>query len=317
MRAIVATEAGEPDVLELQQRDEPEAGPEHELVRVAYAGVNFADVVMRAGETGMPFPLLPGVEGAGTTVDGARVAWAPVKRGSSIGSYAELVAVHREQLLPLPDDISFQTAAAITLQGLTAHYLVHDIREVGPGTTVLVHAGAGGTGRTVVQWLAHLGAEVIATVGTDEKASIARAAGAAHTIVYTQVDFVDSVRRLTDRRGVDYIVDGVVGTTFKDDLRAIADRGHIAVFGRAGGLPPLFSPLELLGKSVTVAGGMMSNFLRDRQEVLRKADDVWRGVRDGWLAPVARVLPLAEAADAHRLLEGRQTTGKLVLEIER
>jgi NADPH2:quinone reductase len=313
---MVATRAGGPNVLELQGRDEPECGPDRALVRVAYAGVNFADVVMRMGETGTPFPLVPGVEGSGTTADGQRVAWAPVKHGSSIGSYAETVAVHREQLLPLPDDIELETAASIALQGLTAHYLVHDIRDVGSGTTVLVHAGAGGTGRTVVQWLVHLGADVIVTVGSEEKADIARAAGASHAIVYTRDDFVNEVRAITDGRGVDYIVDGVVGTTFRDNLRAIADRGHIVVFGRAGGLPPSFSPLELLGKSVTVAGGMMSNFLRDRDEVLRKADDVWRGVRDGWLSPlVHRVLPLEDAATAHRLLEGRETVGKLVLAI--
>ena len=316
MRAMVATRAGGPEVLELQERDEPEADSERVLVRVAYAGVNFADVMMRQHHTATPFPMVPGVEGAGTMDDGARVAWAPVKRGSSVGSYAEAVAVHREQLLPVPDDIELETAAAIILQGLTAHYLVHDICEVGPETTVLVHAGAGGTGRTVVQWLAHLGARVIVTVGTDDKASVARDAGAANAIVYTRDDFVNEVRALTDGRGVDYIVDGVVGTTFKDNLRAIADRGHLVVFGRAGGLPPAFVPLELMAKSVTVTGGLMSNFLRDRDEVLRKADDVWRGVRDGWLSPlVHRVLPLEDAATAHRLLEGRETVGKLVLAI--
>jgi NADPH:quinone reductase len=239
-----------------------------------------------------------------------------VRLGASVGSYAELALVEQEQALPLPEDIPLEVAAAVTLQGLTAHYLVHDITPVGPGTTVLVHAGAGGTGRMVVQWSHALGATVVATVGSTEKTKVALEAGADHVIVYTTQDFADEGRRLTDGRGIDYVVDGVVAGTFRDNLRAVADRGHICVFGRAGGVPEPFSPMELMQRSISVTGGYMSNFLRDRAEVLRKADDVWRGVREGWLAPhIHAVLPLAEASAAHRLLEGRETVGKLVLEV--
>lgn len=324
MRAVVATEPGGPSVLQLQERPVPVPGPADVLVRTSHAGVNFADVLMRQGRSASPFPLVPGVEGGGVVEAvgervtdvrvGDRVAWAPVKLASSIGSYAELASVGSEQCLPLPDDIDVAVGGALALQGLTAHYLATEQHPLGPGVGVLVHAGAGGTGRLVVQWAAHLGAEVIATVGSDEKAAVARAAGAAHVVNYRTGDFVEEVLALTDGRGVDYVVDGVGAGTFAGDLRVVADRGRICVVGRAAGNPETFSPLQLVARSITVSGGYMTNFLRTREEVLRKADDVWRGVREGWLSPLVHAtLPLEEAADAHRLLEGRATVGKLVL----
>jgi NADPH2:quinone reductase len=166
-------------------------------------------------------------------------------------------------------------------------------------------------------WLKHLGATVLGTVSTEDKALAATAAGLDHAIVLaTSEDPVPEVLRLTDGRGVDYIVDGVAGPMFRRDLAMVAERGRICVFGRAGGLPAAFSPLELLEKSVTVAGGFMTNFLRSRDEVLRKASDVWGGVRDGWLVPrVHATVPLEEAAEAHRMLESRATIGKLVLSV--
>jgi NADPH2:quinone reductase len=295
------------------------------LVEVAYAGVNFADVLMASGGGATPYPFIPGVEGSGRVIDvgpgvdlpvGTRVAWAPVKRASSVGSYAELEAVGVEQLLPLPDDVSLLDAAAITLQGLTAHYLANEQHPIGEGTTVLVHAAAGGTGRLVVQWAKHLGATVIGTASTPEKAADARAAGADHLILYTDVDFADEVLRITDGAGADYIVDGVGRSTFRDDLRAVAARGTICVFGRAAGPPEPFSPLELIARSITVSGGYMTNFLRTRDEVLRKADDVWRAMREGWLQQrIHSVRPVADAMSAHEELGARRTTGKLVLEV--
>ncbi|MCB0996484.1 MAG: quinone oxidoreductase [Acidimicrobiales bacterium] len=326
MRAIVASRAGGPEVLELATAPDPEPGPTDVLVEVAFAGVNFADVVMRRGEAMTPLPLVPGVEGSGRVIAigsdvtdvaiGDRVAWAPVHEASSIGSYAELAVIGAAQTLPLPPDVTLLDAAALTLQGLTAHYLATEQYPLGPGTTVLVHAGAGGTGRTVVQWASHLGATVFATVSTDDKAAVARAAGAAHTIRYDEVDFVDEVRRLTEGAGVNYIVDGVGGATFRAGIRALAERGRICVFGRAAGPPEKFSPMELFLKSLTVSGGQMTHFLRTREEVLRKADDVWRGRREGWLTPAIHgVYPLADAAGAHAALESRGTTGKLVLEV--
>jgi NADPH2:quinone reductase len=326
MKAIVVRRAGEANVLALDEMPAPRPGPAQVLVDVAYAGVNFADVAMRRGETALAFPLVLGVEGSGRVASlgegvtgfepGARVSWAPVKRASSVGSYCEQAVVGAEQLLPVAHDVSLLHAAALTLQGLTAHYLVNEQHPLGPGVTVLVHAGAGGTGRLVVQWARHLGATVFATVSTDEKAAVALAAGAHHAIRYDTVDFVDEVRRLTHGAGVDYIVDGVGGSSFTKGLDALADNGRICIFGRAGGPPEAFSPMALTMRSLTVCGGRMTNFLRTRDEVLRKADDVWNGLRAGWLTPhVHSVEPLARAAVAHRALESRATTGKLLLEV--
>lgn len=326
MQAVVVARAGGPEELQVQQRSLPAPEAGQARVKVAYVGVNFADTLMRAGEAQTPFPLVPGVEGSGVVdalgpdvegfAAGDRVAWSPVKAASSIGSYAEYANVSIEQLLPVPADISLLDAAAITLQGLTAHYLVHDQHPLGPGVTMLVHAAAGGTGQVVVRWAKHLGATVFGTVSSAAKAEIARAAGADTVINYAEDNFADVALRLTDGRGVDYIADAVGATTFRDDLRAAAHRGHLCIFGRASGVPAPFSPMELVPKSLTISGGYMTNFLRDRDEVLRKAADVWRGVREGWLAPsISRVFPLAEAAEAHRLLESRATTGKLVLQV--
>ena len=326
MRAMVVRAAGDPSVLGIEDVPEPTPQPGHALVRVAYAGVNFADVVMRLGETRTPLPLIPGVEGSGEVVEvgdgvaqfraGDRVSWAPVKGAAAVGSYAELLNVSEQELLPVPDDVPLETAAAITLQGLTAHYLATEQVVIGPNSTVLVHAAAGGTGSVTVQWLKHLGATVIGTVSTEAKAVVAKEAGADHVILYTEQDVVAGVARITNGKGVHYIVDGVTGPRFRQNFALAADRARICVFGRAGGPPEPFSPLELLEKSITVAGAIMTNFLRSREEVLRKADDVWCGVRDGWLVPrVHAVLPLEQAAAAHRQLEGRESTGKLVLHV--
>jgi NADPH2:quinone reductase len=324
VRAIVVGEPGGPEVLELREVPDPEPGPGQVLVRVEAAGVNFADVVMRQGMTRTPFPLTPGLEGAGVVEavgahvadvrTGDRVAWAPVKASSPIGAYAELALVGAAQVLPVPGDVELPQAAALPLQGLTAHYLATEQCEVGPGTVVLVHAAAGGTGRLVVQWCHHLGATVLATVSSDAKAEVARAAGADHVIRYDEHDFVPEVLRLTDGRGADYIVDGVGASTFTKDLQAVADRGRICVFGMASGPPEPFNPLELMFRSIVVAGGSMTMFLRTREEVLAKAADLWRAVAEGWLdQQVHAVLPLEQAAEAHRLLAGRDTTGKLLL----
>lgn len=325
VRAVTVDAPGDPSVLRLAERPTPDVGPREVLVATAFAGVNFADVLMRQGLSNSGYPLVPGVEGSGVVVAlgsdvsevrvGDRVAWAPVKRASNIGSYAELSVIGVEQALPVPDDIPLDTAAAMALQGLTAHYLVHDQHPIEPGTTVLVHAGAGGTGRLVVQWLASLGAEVIATVGSEEKRAVARDAGARHVINYREVDFADEVLALTEGRGVDYVVDGVGAGTFRGDLRAVADRGRICVFGRAAGVPEQFSPIELVFRSITVSGGYMTNFLRDRAEVLRKASELWAAVRDNALTPLTTTLPLEEAHEAHARIESRASVGKFVLEV--
>ncbi len=324
MRAIVVEEPGGPEVLTVREVADPSPGAGEVLVRVEAAGVNFADVVMRQGLTRQPFPLVPGLEGAGVveavgpgvedTRPGDRIAWAPVRAATAIGAYAELAVIGAAQALPVPGDVPLDRAAAVPLQALTAHYLATEQHPVGPGTVVLVHAAAGGTGRLVVQWCHHLGATVLATVSTDAKAAVARAAGADHVIRYDEQDFVAAVLRLTDGRGADYIVDGVGASTFTKDLKAVAERGRICVFGMASGPPEPFNPLDLMFRSIVVAGGSMTMFLRTREEVLAKAADVWRGIAEGWLDQRVHVaLPLERAAEAHRLLAGRDTTGKLLL----
>jgi len=326
VKAVVYPEAGDTSVITLAEMADPAPGAGEVLVEVAYAGVNFADVAMRMGLTAMPFPLTPGLEGSGRVVGlgegvvdvalGDRVAWCPTAAATTLGSYAERVALPVGQVLPLPDDISLLDAAALALQGLTAHYLVTERAPIGAGTTVLVHAAAGGTGRLVVQWAAHLGATVLATVSSAAKADSALAAGAQHVIRYDEVDFADEALRLTDGVGVDYVVDGVAGSTFRGDLRALADRGVVCLFGIAGGLPQPFSPMELFPRSLTLTGGSLTDFMRTRSEVLRKADDLWSARRAGWLVPVIdSVRPLEEAADVQAALESRASVGKLVLAV--
>ena len=326
MKAIRVVEHGGPEVLVAGEHPAPELRAGHALVRVAAAGVNMADVLMRLGPSGVPCPFVPGVEGAGIVeavgdgveevAVGDRVAWSPVKQASSVGSYAERALVGGAQLMPIPDDVSLTTAAGTILQGLTAAYLVNDIAEVGPGRTVLVHAAAGGTGRMVVQWATHLGADVIGTVSSQAKSEVARAAGAAHVVRYDREDVAEAVLALTNGRGAEYVVDGVGGAMFSADLRAVADRGHIVVFGRVGGLPERFSAIELVARSISVTGGYMVNYLRNQHEVAVKADMVWSGVCDGWLVPLVEAVPLGEAASAHRRLQERATVGKLVLEVD-
>lgn len=327
MRAISISETGPPSVLRVRDVADPEAGPGEALVRVVAAGVNFADVVMRKGLIPSPLPMIPGVEGAGLVeavgdgVDdvavGDRVAWAPVMgAGAVVGSYAELETVSADGLVPVPDDVSLETAAAVMLQGLTAHYLVHDKVTVGPGTRVLVHAAAGGMGLLLCRWLSRLGAHVMGTVSTPEKAEHARAAGARDLILYRDEDFAARVLELTDGAGADYVIDGVGQTTFRKNLDCLAVQGHVCLYGMASGPPEPISPLELLPKAICVSGGMMTNFLRSRAEVLRKGAEVFDGVRDGWLSP-PRVtsFSLEDAAAAHEQLEDRASSGKLVLQV--
>jgi NADPH2:quinone reductase len=323
MRAIRVTEIGEADVLKVASTPIPQPGPGHARVRVAFAGINFADVWMRRGAVGaaMPVPFTPGLEAAGTIEAvgedagdlkvGDRVTWCPIP-----GAYAEYQIVPTSQLIPLPDDIAFDTAAAAILQGLTAHYLVHEEYPIVPGTTVLVHAAAGGMGLLLIQWLKHLGAHVIGTVSTATKAAIAREAGADHIIIYTEQDFAAEALALTDGRAVDYIIDGVGQTTFLKNLDAVRVRGTICVFGHSSGPADPFAPFLLMPKSITLAGGMMHNFLQTRADLLRRAADVFQGMREGWLkVTIDGVFPMDRAAEAHRRLEGRGSVGKLLIEV--
>ena len=324
MKAIRVARAGDLSVLRLEKVPQPKAGPGEVLVRVHVSGVNFADVYMRNGSarSPVPFPITLGLEGAGTVEAlgagvsevkvGERVAYAT--RGS--GSYAEYDAVKVGHIAPLPSELTFEQGAAVILQGMTAHYLLHEYYQVKRGSTVLVHAAAGGMGLILVQWLKYLGAVAIGTVSTDAKAKIAREAGAEHVINYATQDFVEEAKKITGGKGVDYIIDGVGKTTFTKNLQALRDRGWATIFGMASGPAEAVVPNSLMTKALTISGGSLFNFMVTREEMLGRARDLFAGLREGWLKlHIDRTLPLAEAAEAHRLLESRQTTGKIILNV--
>lgn len=325
MKAMRVTQAGDAGVLQLQDIPQPVPAAGEALVRLQTVGVNYADIYMRSGAARIPipFPFTPGIEGAGVVESigpgvtevkpGDRVAYAT----GSVGSYAEYHIVKAAQLAPLHDEFSFDQGAAIILQGLTAHYLLHDFYPIERGSVVLVHAAAGGMGLLLVQWLTHLRAVTIGTVSTEAKARIAREAGADQVILYTQQDFVDEVRKITDGRGVDYVIDGVGKTTFTKNFDALRPRGWAAIFGMASGPADPVVPNSLMGKSLTISGGALFNFITTRDELLRRSTEVFRGLREGFLKlRIDRTLPLDQAAEAHRLLESRQTIGKLLLKAD-
>ncbi|MYM22194.1 zinc-binding dehydrogenase [Duganella sp. FT135W] len=289
------------------------------LVRIAKIGVNFADIYRRTGFDPQPLPFIPGLEAAGMVEEvGAGVHH--VKRGDRVafgrqpGAYAEACIVPAGSLIALPDTLSYEQGAAIPLQGMTAHYLIHDFRKPGPGDVVLIHAAAGGVGSLLVQWARHLGAHVIGSVSTLQKAQVARRVGAHDVIVYTEQNFAEETMRLTKGHGADLIIDGVAKSTFNANLDAIAVRGHIVIFGAASGPAVPISPNALMPRSVSLSGGDLQHFLQSTEELQRRAHDVITGVLEGWLTQeIFQIFPLSKAAEAHRLLQGRHTTGKLLL----
>jgi len=332
MKSIRLHHTDPADVLELEDIPLPKPGPGEALVRIRAAGLNFADIYMRNGSYPAPIslPFTPGLEGAGVVeavseglAEASDEGISNVRPGDRVsylalqyGAYADYQIVKANHLIPLPPDINFETAAAITLQGMTAHALVYENYPVKPGVTVLVHAAAGGMGLLLVQWLKHLGACVIGTVSTEEKAQAAREAGAEHVILYTREDFAAETKRLTNGKGADYIIDGVGKSTFSRNLDAVSTRGHITLYGWSSGAPDSILPAALMAKLIAVSGGGLGNFINTREEILGRARRVFEGVQAGWLKPrVDRVFPLAQAAEAHRLIENRQTIGKLVLAI--
>jgi NADPH:quinone reductase len=324
MKAMRISQYGDSGVLQLVDIPRPTPGPGEAVVRVHAAGVNYADIYFRNGAARIPipFPHTLGVEGAGTVeavgegVSEAKVGDSVAYATRDIGSYAEYHLVKAMALAPLPKELSFESGAAAILQGLTAHYLLHEFYPIERGSTVLVHAAAGGMGLLLVQWLKHLGAVAIGTVSTEEKAKIARQAGADHVILYTQQDFAEEAKKLTGGRGVDYVIDGVGKTTFTKNLDAVRNRGWATVYGMASGPADPLSPNALMTKSVTISGGAVFNYTATREEMLRRANDLFKALREGWLKlRVEHSFPLAQAAEAHRLLEGRHTTGKLILTV--
>lgn len=325
VHAVVATQAGGPEVLSVVSRPDPTPGPHDALVRVAAAGVNFIDTYRRAGVYPVPFPHVPGSEGAGTVVavgervtrfaPGDRVAWS-----AGPGSYAELAAVPESELLAVPDDVDDEIAAALPLQGMTAHYLVSSTFPVEPGTTVLVHAAAGGVGLLLTQLATQRGGRVIATVGSVEKEALARAAGASEVIRYRELDDLTTelpaaVRELTDGRGVDAVYDGVGRDTFDASLASLARRGMLVLFGASSGPVPPVDPQRLnAAGSVFLTRPTLGHYVADRSELEWRAHELFGAVADGRLdVRVGARFPLSAAADAHRALESRATTGKVLL----
>jgi NADPH:quinone reductase len=327
MRAIVVEPTGGPEVMALRETEPPEPGPGQVRIRVEAAGVNFIDVYHRTGQYALPLPLTPGVEAAGTVDavgpdvtefrEGDRVAYAvtPAAGQRLHGAYAEFALAPASKLVRVPDGLSADHAAAVMLQGMTAHYLAVSTYPIREGDTVLVHAAAGGVGLLLVQLAKRAGARVIGTVSAEEKARLARDAGADETILYTEQDFEAETRRLTDGRGVQAVYDSVGKTTFERSLRSLAPRGVLALFGQSSGaVPPVDPQLLARNGSLFLTRPSLGHYIADRDELLWRAGEVLVAVRSGELKlHIDRTYPLAEAVEAHRALEGRQTTGKLLL----
>lgn len=300
----------------------PQPGPGQAVVRIAASGVNFIDIYFRTGLYKSDLPIALGSEAAGTVeavgdsvtevAPGDRVAYAMTR-----GSYAEYALVPAAQLVKIPAHVDFHTAAAAMLQGMTAHYLTHSTFALKAGDTCLVHAAAGGTGALIVQMAKYIGARVIGTVSTKEKARIARDAGADETILYTQQEFDVEARRLTEGRGVDVVYDSVGKTTFDKSLNALRPRGTMVLFGASSGPVPAFEPTLLNAKgSLYVTRPGLPHYLLTREELVWRAGEVLDAVDAGKLQlRIDRTYPLAEAATAHRDLESRKTAGKLLLSI--
>jgi NADPH2:quinone reductase len=300
----------------------PQPGPQQALVRIAASGVNFIDVYFRTGLYKSDLPIAIGSEGSGTVesigpgvtevAPGDRVAWAMPR-----GSYAEYALVPSAQLVKIPDHVDFQTAAAAMLQGMTAHYLTYSTYPLKVGETCLIHAAAGGAGGLVAQMAKMIGARVFGTVSTEEKARIARENGVDEAILYTQVEFDAEVRRLTGGKGVDVVYDSVGKTTFSQSLNSLRPRGTLALFGQSSGSVPPFDPVILNGKgSLFLTRPSLGHYLLTRDELLWRAGDVLRWLDEGKLKlRIGGVYPLADAAGAHRDLESRRSTGKLLLTV--
>jgi len=320
MLAIQVLETGGPEVLTAVERPVPEPKPNEAIVQIKAAGVNFIDVYFREGRYSTLLPFINGQEGAGVvTAVGSDIANVSVgdrvAYTGTLGSYAAYSAVPAARLVRIPDGVEFEDAAAAMLQGMTAHYLTHSTYKLQKGDTALVHAAAGGVGLLLVQMAKRIGARVIATAGTTEKAELARQAGADECIVYTEADFENETQRLTDRTGVDVIYDGVGKATFDKDLNVLKPRGYLVLFGGASGAVPPFDLIKLSQKgSLYITRPTLGHYTATREELEWRAGDVLGWLKNGELRlRIHKKYPLREAAQAHRDLEGRKTTGKLLL----
>jgi NADPH:quinone reductase len=320
MKAVRVQTPGGVEALRYEDLEAPSPKAGEALVKIEAVGVNFIDIYIRSGMYKNPLPLTLGQEGAGvieatgpnvTQVQvGDRVAYSGVA-----GSYAEYAVVPATRLVKIPDGLSTQDAAAAMLQGMTAHYLAHTTYPLKSGDTALVHAAAGGVGLLLVQMAKRRGARVFGTVSTEDKAKLAREAGADEVILYTQQDFEVEVKRLTDGRGLQVVYDSVAKTTFEKGLNCLAPRGYMVLYGQSSGPVPAFDLAQLGAKgSLFITRPTLGHYTLTREELLQRAGDVLGWIRDGRLKlRIDQTFPLKDAGEAHRRLEGRQSTGKLLL----
>jgi NADPH2:quinone reductase len=320
MQAIQITQTGGADVLQLRELPTPTPGPGEALIRIEACGVNFIDIYLREGRYPSPLPFIPGQEAAGVVAAlgpgvstfkvGDRVAWCGIP-----GTYAEFAVAPVARLIAIPDGITTRQAAAAMLQGMTAHYLAYSTYAIQMGDAVLIHAGAGGVGLLLIQMAKSVGARVFATVSTEEKAELARAAGADETILYTREDFTAKVREFTGGAGVPVVYDSVGKTTFDGSLACLRPRGILVLYGGASGAVPPFDLIQLSARgSLYITRPTLKDYIATREELVQRAGDVLRWVAEGTLKlRLEHNYPLADAAQAHRDLESRKTTGKLLL----
>jgi|SRR6187402_456753 len=320
VRAVQVQKVGGPEVMKVVQIVPPSPGPHDVLIQVMASGINFIDTYVREGRYGHTLPLTPGQEGAGIVVEtgaevgsvmkGDRVAWCSI-----LGTYAEFAVAPADRVVPIPPEISFEEAAAVLLQGMTAHYLSHSAYAIKAGDEVLIHAGAGGTGLLLTQFAKSLGARVYTTVSTEAKAALSRVAGADEVIQYTESDFGEEIKRLTSGRGVAAVFDSVGATTFDQSLGSLKARGTLVLYGSAGGEVQPFAPIRLapLG-SLFLTRPVLKDYVATREELLARSNSVFEAVGKGILkVRIEAKFPLEAAPKAHETLEGRKTTGKLLL----
>jgi NADPH:quinone reductase len=319
MKAIQVQKTGGPEVLTFVDIPTPAPKPNEVLVKISAAGVNFIDVYFREGRYPAALPFVCGQEASGVVSEigadvksfkpGDRVAYTGIT-----GAYAEYAVVPADRLVHLPPGITDQQAAAAMLQGMTAHYLIHDTYPLKKGETALIHAAAGGVGLLLVQMAKNIGARVIATTSTEEKARLAREAGADDVILYSQEDFEIETRRLTSGKGVDVVYDGVGKTTFDKDLNVLRPRGFLVLFGGSSGAVPPFDLTRLSHKALYLTRPSLGGYIATHEELQQRATSVLGMIAAGSVKlRIEHLYPLRDAAQAHRDLEGRKTTGKLLL----
>ncbi len=319
MKAIRIHETGGPEVLRYEDCPDPVLGAGQALVDLKAIGVNFTDIYTRSGMTPATLPIIPGLEGAGVVSavgDGVK----EVKVGDLVaypwvmGSYAQKVAAPASRLVKLPKGISAETGAALMLQGMTAHYLVHSSYPLKKGDRTLIHAGAGGVGLLLIQMAKRRGAYVFATVSTEAKARLAKGAGADKVILYTTQDFEEEIKKATGGKGVQVVYDSVGKTTFDKSLKCLAPRGYLVLYGQSSGFVPPVDPRVLNRGSLFLSRPSLVDYTATRRELVRRSGDVLKWVLSGELKlKMYKTYPLRQAAEAHKALQNRETTGKLIL----